>query len=86
MWRLVRPALAAYHREMGPLELAVGRRAAEVVVHETFAELTGRSTKKWGVAIVAFAIGVVVAVIVIRRRGGKLAVELDQVEFESLRT
>jgi len=56
----------------------MGTAAEEVagaVVQEAIDEVRGTSNKKWGVAVVAFAIGMIVAVIVIRRRVDRLEIE-----------
>lgn len=65
---------------MGPIAAQGAKEIANAVVVEAIDEVRGRSNRKWAIAVVAFAIGVVVAVIVIRRRGGQLAVEVDETE------
>lgn len=71
---------------MGPMATVASEKLAGAVAREAIDEINGTSNKKWGVALVAFAVGIVVAVIIIRRRGGRLAVELDEVEaYESVR-
>jgi len=47
------------------------------VLHEAADELGGRSNRKWAVMLVAFILGIVATVIVIKRRGGTLPIEND---------
>jgi hypothetical protein len=46
----------------------VGETVVEDVLNETVDELTGRSTRKWAVVLVAFVVGCAVAALVMRRR------------------
>ena len=62
---------------MGPIAKIIGKDVAATVLHEAADELSGRSNRKWAVMLLAFLIGMVVAVIVIKRRGGTLAIETD---------
>ena len=62
---------------MGPIAKLIGKDVAATVLHEAADELSGRSNRKWAVMVLAFLIGMVVAVIVIKRRGGTLAIETD---------
>jgi hypothetical protein len=62
---------------VGPIGTKVGKDVASAVIHEAAEELSGRSNRKWAVMLVAFLIGIVAAVIIIKRRGGTLAIESD---------
>ncbi len=62
---------------MDPIVTSVGRDVAAAVLSEAADELRGRSSRKWAVMLLAFLIGMVVAVIVIKRRGGTLPIESD---------
>ncbi len=62
---------------MGLIVSNASREVAGAVLSEAADELRGRSNRKWGVMIVAFVIGMVVAVVVIKRRGGTLPIESD---------
>ena len=57
---------------MGPNVTNVGREVAAAVLSEAADELRGRSNRKWAVMLLAFLVGMVVAVVVIKRRGGTL--------------
>ncbi len=63
--------------EMGLIATFAGRRAATAVLSEATDELRGRSNRKWAVMLLAFLGGIVVAVVVIKRRGGTLPIEND---------
>ena len=65
---------------MGPVAAKSDKEIAHAVVVEAIDEVQGKSNRKWGFAVLAFAIGVAVAVIVIRRRGGQLVLELHEPE------
>ena len=62
---------------MGPIGTSAGREVAEAVLSEAADELCGRSNRKWAVMLLAFLVGMVVAVVVIKRRGGTLPIESD---------
>jgi hypothetical protein len=62
---------------VGPIAKLIGKDVAATVLHEAADELSGRSNRKWAVMLLAFLVGIVVAVIVIKRRGGTLAIESD---------
>ncbi len=62
---------------MGPNVTNVGREVAAAVLSEAADELRGRSNRKWAVMLLAFLVGMVVAVVVIKRRGGTLPIESD---------
>ena len=47
------------------------------MLSEAADELRGRSNRKWAVMLLAFLAGVVVTVVVIKRRGGTLPIESD---------
>jgi hypothetical protein len=56
---------------------ALGRDVAKAVVREAIAEARGETNRKWALMLLAFLAGTIVAVIVIKRRGGHLAIEDD---------
>jgi hypothetical protein len=62
---------------MGTIVLEAGKEVAAAVLSEAADELRGKSNRKWAVMLLSFLIGTVVAVIVIKRRGGTLAIESD---------
>ncbi|TFH20889.1 MAG: hypothetical protein E4H05_01340 [Acidimicrobiales bacterium] len=62
---------------MGPIARLAGKEVAGKVLHEAAEELSGRSNRKWAVMLLAFLIGIVATVIVIKRRGGTLPIEND---------
>jgi hypothetical protein len=62
---------------VGPIAQVVGRDVAKAVVREAVAEARGDTNRKWALMLLAFLAGTVVAVIVIKRRGGHLAIEDD---------
>jgi hypothetical protein len=61
---------------MGPLAEVIEQQVALDVLQETFDELTGRSTKKWAIILVAAVAGAAIAFFVVRRRGGEVSEEL----------
>ena len=62
---------------MGPIAQAAGKEVAVKVLHEAADELSGKSNRKWAVMLIAFVVGIVATVIVIKRRGGTLPIEND---------
>lgn len=62
---------------MGPIAESIGKDVAAKVLSEAADELRGRSNRKWAVMLLAFVVGIVVTVIVIKRRGGTLPIESD---------
>ncbi len=62
---------------MGPIVKSAGKEVATAVLSEAADELRGRSNRKWAVMLLAFLVGMVVAVVVIKRRGGTLPIESD---------
>ena len=62
---------------MGPIATNAAEQVAETVLSEASDELRGRSNRKWAVMLLAFLVGMVVAVVVIKRRGGTLPIESD---------
>jgi hypothetical protein len=62
---------------MGPIATIAGKEAAAAVLSEAAEELRGRSNRKWAVMLLAFLVGIVVTVVVIKRRGGTLPIESD---------
>ena len=62
---------------MGPIATNASKEVAGAILSEAADELRGRSNRKWAVMLLAFLVGIVVAVIVIKRRGGTLPIESD---------
>ena len=62
---------------MGPNVKNAGQEVAAKVLSEAADELRGRSNRKWAVMLLAFLVGIVVAAVVIKRRGGTLPIESD---------
>ena len=62
---------------MGPITALAGKRAATAVLSEAADELRGRSNRKWAVMLLAFLVGIIVAAVMIKRRGGTLPIEND---------
>jgi len=62
---------------VGPIAQAAGKEVAVKVLHEAADELSGKSNRKWAVMLIAFVVGIVATVIVIKRRGGTLPIESD---------
>jgi hypothetical protein len=62
---------------VGPIAEYAGKEVTLKVLREAADELSGRSNRKWAVMLVAFLVGIVVTVIVIKRRGGTLPIEND---------
>ncbi len=62
---------------MGFIARALGKDVAKAVVREAIAEARGETNRKWALLLLAFLAGTVVSVIVIKRRGGRLAIEDD---------
>ena len=62
---------------MGPIVKNAGKEVATAVLSEAADELRSRSNRKWAVMLLAFLVGMVVAVVVIKRRGGTLPIESD---------
>ena len=62
---------------MGPIGTSAGKEVAAAVLSEAADELRGRSNRTWAVMLLAFLVGMVVAVVVIKRRGGTLPIESD---------
>jgi hypothetical protein len=62
---------------VGPVATIAGKEVAIKVLHEAADELSGRSNRKWAVMLLAFLVGIVATVIVIKRRGGTLPIESD---------
>jgi len=62
---------------VGFIARALGRDVAKAVVREAIAEAQGKSDRKWALLLLAFLAGTIVSVIVIKRRGGHLAIEDD---------
>lgn len=62
---------------MGPIAESIVKDVAAKVLSEAADELRGRSNRKWAVMLLAFVVGIVVTVIVIKRRGGTLPIESD---------
>ena len=62
---------------MGPIAELAGKEVAVKVLQEAADELSGKSNRKWAVMLIAFVVGIVATVIVIKRRGGTLPIESD---------
>lgn len=62
---------------MGPIAELAGKEVAIKVLQEAADELSGKSNRKWAVMLIAFVVGIVATVIVIKRRGGTLPIESD---------
>jgi hypothetical protein len=62
---------------VGFIAQALGKDVAKAVVREAVAEAQGKSDRKWALLLLAFLAGTLVAVVVIKRRGGRLAIEDD---------
>ena len=62
---------------MGPIATTAGKEVAGAILSEAADELRGRSNRKWAVMLLAFLVGIVVTVVVIKRRGGTLPIESD---------
>jgi len=62
---------------MGPNVTNAENEVAAAVLSEAADELCGRSNREWAVMLLAFLVGMVVAVVVIKRRGGTLPIESD---------
>ena len=69
---------------MGPIVTAASKEAAAAVLSEAADELRGRSNRKWAVMLLAFLVGIVVTVVVIKRRGGTLPIESDPRWIEAM--
>ena len=62
---------------MGPIAQTAGKEVAVKILQEAADELSGKSNRKWAVMLIAFVVGIVATVIVIKRRGGTLPIESD---------
>ena len=69
---------------MGPIMANASKEVAAAVLSEAADELSGRSNRKWAVMLLAFLVGVITAVIVIKRRGGTLPIESDPGWIETM--
>jgi hypothetical protein len=52
---------------MGPIAQVIEEQVALDVLEEAYNEVRGRSAKKWGIIVVALAVGAIVAYFVMRR-------------------
>ena len=53
---------------MGEIVEQLGEAIASDVLHEAIDEVRGRSSRKWGVALVVLFLGAVIALVVVRSR------------------
>ena len=60
-----------------PIAESIGKDVAAKVLSEAADELRGRSNRKWAVMLLAFVVGIVVTVIVIKRRAAAFPIESD---------
>jgi len=58
---------------MGSVVVHVGEVVVSEMLEEAVEELTGRSKRKWAVVLIAFVLGGVVAVVVIKSRKRRAA-------------
>jgi hypothetical protein len=66
---------------MEPIAAFAGKEAAVAVLSEAADELRGRSNRKWAVMLLAFLAGIVVTVVVIKRRGETVESDPRWTEF-----
>ncbi|HUS41258.1 MAG TPA: hypothetical protein VMY16_01205 [Ilumatobacteraceae bacterium] len=63
---------------------STSKEVAAAVLSEAADELSGRSNRKWAVMLLAFLVGIVTTVVVIKRRGGTLPIESDPRWIEAM--
>jgi hypothetical protein len=65
----------------------IGKRAASDVLHEAAAEVSGRSSRRWAVTLVALLlVGAVIALVVAARRTRQAAAPDDQQQVSPAQT
>ena len=62
---------------MGPISEQVGDELLSAVLQEAADEVHGRSSRKWGVALVGVLVGVVIGVVILKVRRQRLAAQGD---------